>query len=123
MKITPRSEQQLVEEALVSRGEYAFEIVDGRDDISKNHNEMIVLVLQLYDKEGHGLRRVTDYLTAKKPLKLRHAAQACGLMSHYESGEITGDLFKGKCGKARIGIERDRSGRYAPKNHVLDYLP
>jgi hypothetical protein len=82
---------------------------------------MIELKLRI---SGGGVppRTITDYLLAETPEKLRHAASACGLLDRYNAGSLSGGEFRGKRGRLRLGIEKDRKRVYPDKNVVLDYV-
>ena len=47
---------------------------------------------------------------------------ACGLLDKYDSGDLPGTAFKGKKGKVRLGVEKDKKRVYPDKNVVLDYI-
>ena len=89
MKVIPKSEEELEAERQANLdkgraevwpiGEYAFEVIDARDAVSKNGNEMIVLDLEVYHNGDS--KRVTDYLVAAMEHKVRHAADSCGLIN------------------------------------------
>lgn len=120
MKFAPKSEKEIAEENLIKPGIYDFEIVDALEKVSKSGNEMIELKLNVFD--GDAPRIVMDYLLESMAFKLRHAADACGLLPNYEGGSLLADDFKGRSGKLKIKIDKDKSGQYADKNGVADYV-
>lgn len=120
MKFAPKSEKEIAEENLIKPGFYDFEVVDATEKTSKSGNEMIELKLNVFD--GDSPRIVIDYLLESMAFKLRHAADACGLLPNYEAGSLLADDFKGKSGKLKIKIDKDKSGQYADKNGVGDYV-
>ncbi len=121
MHFTPRTEQDIQDSKLWKKGDYDFEVLEGEDKTSKTSGKpMIELRLKLTD--GKISRTFTDYLLAETPEKLRHAASACGLIDNYDAGDLPGAAFKGKKGKVRLGIEKDRKKVYPDKNVVLDYI-
>ena len=82
---------------------------------------MIELKIRLSD--GNGLSRVIwDYLVSSMQEKLRHACEVCGVLNKYMSGSVSSGDFRGKRGKLRLGVEKDKTGVYAPKNLVRDYV-
>lgn len=92
-----------------------------QDSQSKAGNDMIVLVLKVY--HGDSFKTIVDYLTAgneRMEFKLRHAINSCGLVTN---GAISAKDFIGKSGKCKIGIQSDKSGEYADRNVVQDYMP
>ena len=122
MKFAPKTEREIAEENLFPKGEYDFEIVSGHDTISKSSGvEMIELKVRIFDEDGRS-SWVTDYLLEKIAYKLRHAAEACGLLADYENGVLEGESFTGKTGRCKVSIQVDKTGAYADKNGIQDYL-
>jgi hypothetical protein len=122
MNFKPRTEQELVDMRLWKKGIYDFEIVDAFETASKTKgNPMIELKVRITGTDG-AARIITDYLLEQRGEKLRHAAQACGLIDKYESGSISNTDFQHKRGKLKLGVEKDRSHTYPDKNVVLDYV-
>jgi hypothetical protein len=122
MNFQPKTEQEIIESKLWPKGDYAFEIVDGFDKTSKTSGKpMIELKVKLSNGNGQG-RTITDYLLAETPEKLRHAADACGLLDRYKTGSLSGNEFRGKRGRLKLGIEKDKKRQYPDKNVVLDYI-
>lgn len=121
MNFQPRTEQEIQDAKLWKKGEYDFEVLDGADKTSKSSgNPMIELRLKL--KDGKESRTLIDYLLAETPEKLRHAASACSLLDRYDKGDLPGAEFKGKKGRIKLGIEKDKKKVYPDKNVVLDYI-
>lgn len=119
MRFTPKTEEQLIAENMIPEGIYPFEVVYTEDRVSQKGNEMIVLKLKVFTESGE--RFVTDYLMEAMAFKLRHAAEACGLLDQYNEGEITSFHFNGQAGMVKIGVEKDKTGQYPDKNVVRDY--
>lgn len=132
MRITPKTEEQLKEESniLWPDGEYEFEISDKAtfgqkevrtdDGVSSSGNDMIVLVVRVFNASGKP-RFLTDYLTEAMGFKLRHACDACGLLDKYQSGELHAHDFIGKFGKLLLKTQPAK-GEYKAKNVVDDYV-
>ncbi len=121
MTFEPKTEQEIAESKLWPKGEYAFEIVEGADKTSKTSGKpMIELRVRLSDAKA--ARIITDYLLAETPEKLLHASKACGLLDRYKAGSLSGNELRGKRGRLRLGIEKDRKKVYPDKNVVLDYV-
>jgi len=131
MNIEPKTEEE-VSNNLWPVGEYQFkvlpefkfnDVVLTQDTTSKNGNEMIVLVLQVYNENGQE-RIVCDYLvnTDGGQFKIRHAAVACSLEEEYQSGTLLADSFIGKTGMLKLGIQKDKTGQYSDRNSVKDYI-
>lgn len=127
MKFAPKTEQEIAESNLLPKGQYGFEITNGEDAVSKSGNEMIKLWVTVFDANG-GQNMFFDYLLESMAFKLRHAADACGLLAKYESGELVASDFIGKTGQCKVGIEpgkprEDGSGdKYPDKNRINDYV-
>ena len=122
MKFAPKTEKEVAEEGLLPKGEYSFEVMSAEDKVSKaSGNEMIALKLHVFDDQGEP-RIIFDYLLESMARKLRHAAEACGLLTEYESGGLDALDFVGKTGLVKIGIQQDKTGQYPDKNTVTDYV-
>ncbi len=46
-----------------------------------------------------------------------------GLTAQYQAGELLAEDFVGRTGKAKVAIEKDKSGQYPDRNRIEDYLP
>ena len=121
MKVTPKTEVQIAEEGLLPKGEYFFEVVDATDKLSKKGSEMIKLDLAISTDDGDR-RFISDYLLDAIAYKVRHAADACGLLAKYEAGELVGADFINCSGRCKIIIKEDKTGQYPPSNSVTDYI-
>jgi hypothetical protein len=122
MNFKPQTEREIAEGKLLAAGAYDFEIVGAVDKPSKRKGKpMIELKLRIGDGRG-GSRIVFDYLLEETPLKLRRAAEICGLLARYNTGALPAALFLGKRGKLKLGIEKDKSKNYPDKNFVEDYI-
>lgn len=132
MRVTPREESQLADQSLWPAGDYPFRVLNEadmygrvsstRDSISREKgNEMIVLVLEIRNSRGN-FKIIEDYLLDGMAFKLRHAADACGLLDKYNSGLLPAKDFIGKTGKLTLRIKKDKDGRYDDKNEVADYI-
>lgn len=119
MKFTPKSEDELAREALLPAGVYPFEVLSATDALSKSGNEMVKLKLGVFGPNGEQAH-VYDYLLEKMAFKLRHFAEATGLLARYEQGELTAFACESQQGYAKIEIE-EQAG-YAPRNVVKDYV-
>lgn len=120
MKFTPKSENEITSENLLTPGIYGFEIMEASDEVSKAGNEMIKLTVHVFD-DGEPVT-IFDYLMEKVAYKLRHAAEACGLLADYESGILDAIDFQGKTGRCKVAVQKDKTGQYPDKNGIADYL-
>lgn len=121
MKFTPKSEKQIAEEGLLPEGNYGFEVAKAEDKVSKSGNDMIEVNLRVFNTDG-GFVFVRDFLMEKIAYKLRHFAEAAGLLEKYESGEFTAADCEGRIGHVKIIIKKDPTGTYPDKNEVRDYV-
>jgi hypothetical protein len=121
MNFQPKTEKEIADGKLLPRGEYDFEIADAWEKKSAAGNEMIELKVQVSNDKGLS-RTLSDYLLEKRAGKLRNCSNACGLLDKYESGLLSNDDFVGKRGRLKLGVEKDRAGKYPPKNIIVDYL-
>lgn len=121
MQFTPKTEKEIAEENLWPVGEYGFEITEAYDKVSNSGNEMIELKLKVFNAEG-GFKFIRDYLLESLSYKLRHAATACGAIGKYESGQLVAGDFVGATGFVKLGIDKDKTGKYPDKNAVKDYV-
>lgn len=122
MKFSPKSEKELAADGLWPGGEYDFEIVEAEEATSKAGNDMIKMKVFVFNAEGNK-RTVYDYLMESVGYKLRHAAEACGLLSEYESGSLEAFDFQGKTGRCKLTIQKDKTGAYPDRNGIADYIP
>lgn len=121
MRVTPRTEKEIAEMNLWQPGNYSFEIATAVDEVSKSQNEMIKLGLNVYNEKGES-RIVFDYLLDIIPHKIRHLCEACGLLEKYEQGSLYAVDFVNKTGELKLIIQKDKTGQYADKNTVYDYI-
>lgn len=105
-------------------GDYDFEVHDAVDQVSKSGNEMIKLTLHVFHPEHAGQRTVFDYLVAipSSAFKVRHFAEAIGLLNEYERGELLPHALLNRTGRCKLRI-RKGDGQYPDQNQVGDYLP
>lgn len=124
MTYTPKTEEQLAKEGLLSDGIYDFKVATTSDKPSKKGNAMYTLKLHVFDENG-AARTVYDYIALGNNFgerKLRHAADSCGLILIYETGNMKPEDFLGKSGKVQIKIQEGSVDYPLPKNVVADYI-
>lgn len=104
-------------------GDYDFEVHDAADDVSDAGNEQIKLTLYVFNEEGRK-RTVFDYLPSseKSQWKVRHFAEAVGLIRSYEAGELDVNDIVEKTGKLKLGFKK-ATAQYPANNQVADYIP
>lgn len=130
MRITPKTEEQIEKEskfAVWPAGKYNFEVAKASEGKSKNGSDMITLVLNVFNDAGESII-VKDYLTEAMAFKLRHACDACGLLDHYENGNLISFDFENKRGELKLKFEKGQPKKdgtddvYPDKNSVQDYI-
>lgn len=130
MQFTPKSNSEIAAMRLKPAGNYAFEVANAEDKISKSSGkEMLVVTLNCYDAEGR-VFTVTDFLVPGTPYgdrKIFEFAASVGLGGKYATGAMTAEDCLGKGGWAKIKVgkaqpKKDGSGEYPPKNEVAYYL-
>jgi hypothetical protein len=123
MKFTAKTKNEVESANLWDKGNYAFEILEASDEISKKTGkEMIKLKVKIFTDAGKS-QNVFDYLLPDSmEYKLRHVAEACGLLADYEKGEMEAYQFIGKTGYAKVGVSIDKTGAYPDKNQINDYI-
>lgn len=123
MRVTPISEAEAADAGLRKRGLYDFEVTDAKEEVSKNGNDQIKMMVKLYDTEGKSFS-LFDYLSSTEAMayKVRHFASAAGLIAQYERGELKASDCLGKTGRAQVGIEKAKNG-FPAKNNISDYVP
>lgn len=105
-------------------GDYDFEVHAASEEISKSSGrEQIKLTLYVFDEDGNK-RTVFDYLGSdeKSQWKVRHCAEALGLVAQYERGEMDPFDLEGKSGRLRLRVKK-AEGEYPANNTVGDYIP
>lgn len=106
---------------LFPEGEYSFEVAEAEDKTSAAGNEMLAIKLNVSTEDtAHG---VYDYLvrTGKTAYKLRHFADAVGMLPDYEKGDLSADKVLGRTGKCKVAVQPEKDG-YPAKNVVRDYV-
>lgn len=123
MRFQPRTEQEVSAGGLWVKGTYDFEVVEAAEKQSSKGNDMVELVIRLYDKEGR-TKKVFDWLVATTggAYKIRHFADATGMLGEYERGELEAFKMVGKVGRCEVAIKKDKAGAYPDKNSISDYV-
>jgi hypothetical protein len=121
MRVTPKSEEECKSSELLSPGEYDAEVMTAEEKQSKSGNDMIAMRLKVYGDNG-AEASVFDYLLDAVAYKVRHFAEAAGMIDAYERGELYAEDLVGKVVRVKLKIEHDKTGNYADKNAVQDYI-
>lgn len=123
MRFEPKTAAEIDEAGLLEAGVYDFEVMEAEDTTSKAGNDMVALVLRAENAEGRGFK-LLDWLVATEggAYKVRHFAEAVGLLAEYENGDMPAGVMIGKTGRAKIAV-KPAEGQYRAKNTVADYVP
>lgn len=127
MRVNPISAKQAEEQSAGfepwKAGDYDFNVYDASEEVSTEGNEMIKLTLHVLNPEGQR-RTVFDYLvnTEKGQWKVRHCAEAIGMLPQYERGEMETIDIVGRMGRLKLRL-KPASGQYPARNSVGDYIP
>lgn len=124
MSYTPKTEDQLAKEGLMHDGTYDCEVTQTNDKPSKAGNTMFTLKLNVFEEDGSG-RVIYDYIALGNNFgerKLRHAADAFGLLDIYDTGNLKPSDFQDKAGKVQIKTQEGSADFPLPKNVVADYV-
>lgn len=122
MRVAPKTAQEIAEAGLWPAGIYDFEIIEAEDTTSKTSgNDMIKLKVKIFNESGQS-QNLFDYLLDAVAYKLRHAAEAFGLLDEYEAGGFDAIDCIGKTGQCKVKIDKDKSGAYPDKNGIADYI-
>jgi len=121
MKITKKTDQELQEMSLIEPGQYPFEVIEAEDRISKSGNEMIWLKLKIWDSLGRE-RFIFDYLLDSMAHKVKHFCDITNMQDKYENENLLATDCLGKSGHLDLIIQKDKTGQYADRNSVRDYV-
>lgn len=124
MEYSPQSEREIRNQMVLPPGEYDFEIVSGKDTVSKTSgNEMIALSVRVFPHDASSPRLINDYLvpgSSLGELKINRFCHAVGLEDVYFAGDLTGVACEGAAGRLKLTIQS--SERYGDQNSVRDYI-
>lgn len=107
VSFNPLSDEQLEElNRPFEPGMANFEIIKAENKQSQSGNNMIVVEMRAWDKNGTE-RKIKDHLvlTDRAMFKLKNFCEAIGLLSSYQKGTINTYELVGKRGKAAIKEE------------------
>lgn len=127
MRFAVKTEEEVQNTGMILQpGVYQFQVENAENCVSKSGNEMIKLMLSVWDKSIQNPRSIFDYLLEAMPHKIRHFAATTGLMDKYEKGELNDMDCMGKFGHLELVIDKGRDkpegGKYPDKNSVKDYV-
>lgn len=123
MRFTPKTEKEVAEAGMMPKGVYDFEVAEAAEKQSKAGNDMVELIVRVYDSEGRS-RKLYDWLVDSEgaAYKIRHFAEATNMLPEYERGELQSHDMIGKTGRCQVIIKKDKTGEYPDKNAIADYV-
>lgn len=121
MRFEAKSEEEVSSFDLAPAGKYAFEVLEAEEKQSKAGNDMIALKIGIL--HNGSMNGVFDYLVSgeKTAYKVRHFADAVGMLAEYEKGQLNAADLVGLTGECQIVIQPAKDG-YDAKNSVKDYV-
>ena len=120
MRFDPKTEQEIASANLLPPGTYDAEVIKAEEAKSSAGNDMIALTLRVYGSDTSTL--VNDWLLEKVAYKLRHAAEAMGLLADYEQGALDARDMLNRSVRVKLNIQKDKAAQYPDKNGVADYI-
>jgi hypothetical protein len=123
VRFQPKTEKEVAEAGLLAKGVYDFEVTEATEKQSKAGNDMVELIVAVYDAEGRS-RKIFDWLVDSEgsAYKIRHFAEAAGLLPQYEKGDLPAHAMIGRTGRCQVIIKKDKTGEYPDKNAIADYV-
>ena len=122
MNHKPMTDEEIAIGNLIPDGSTCFaEVLEATDHTSNAGKESIKLKLQIWEGE---IRKgiVFVYLTPAFAMLYKHACFAMLTQEIYESGTIAADNYVGKSCDVVIGVHKDKSGTFPPKNVIKDFV-
>ena len=121
MKFQPKTAAEVAAPKPFEKGIYDAEIKSAEAVVSKSGKDMIKMQVKVFSHDGAKSVTIFDYLMGDNmEFKLRHAAEACELLSSYDKGEIEPFEFEGKSVKVKLGVRK--SEEYGDQNTIVDYI-
>lgn len=124
MRTEPKSDAEIQAMMMMPEGIYPFVVVEAKERVSKNGNDMIELKLEVMDDDNRP-HIIFDYLLASMAFKLKHFCEHTGMLDKYEADSLTAHDCLRKRGFVELKADkapRIVDGReYPPKNSVKDY--
>lgn len=125
MKFNPKSADEVNTRKLWPAGTYDFEIVKAEDTVSKAGNDMVKIVLKIFNQAGDYIL-LSDYLLSDEAMafKLRHCCEAIGILAKYETGQLEAGDFVSGTGVLKLRVRKSTDPQYPEdQNQINDYMP
>ena len=125
MKVTPKTENEIIAAGLWPKGEYDFGVIKAERAVSgaqsKNPGtEYIKLNVQIFNAEGRS-RFVNGILHPAMEAQLRHFCVIGNLMEKYEAGELSTEDCIGVAGRLKLKVKAE-DGDFPAKNEIVDFI-
>ncbi len=123
MRLSHKTEAELMAEKLLPRGDYPFEIIKGTDEVVEKEGAYkgktyLKLTLRIYEDNGN-FRAIDD--TIWDELKLIRVCAAIGKDELLKKEKVHAEDLVGGAGNLSLEIKEDKTGQYPPKNVVKLY--
>lgn len=112
MKFIPISQEEMDSYSpTLEDGVHDFEVIDAKDMVSKNDEEMIELTLKVWNHLGIPFT-VRDWMTAnpKFQFKIKQFSESVGKPEIFQSGELIAYQLVGLCGKLKTKLKKGIDG-------------
>jgi hypothetical protein len=121
VKFAPLSAKELSEVNLIPEGLYRYKVVEAQETTSQAGADMIKLKVEVY-VDGR-TKVVYDYLLAAMMQKLYHFCENNGFLDKYDNGTLGMiDCVGASKGLVNIATQKDKTGKYADKSGIKDYV-
>lgn len=113
---------QETSQRILPDGEYDFEVLKAEPQTSQAGNEMLKLMVRVFDGNGNKIQ-LFDYLVAsdKAAWKIAQFCKATGMESKLDAdGELLADDVKGRTGVCRVVVDDD--DQWGTRNQIGGYV-
>lgn len=124
MKHSAATEEEITKAGLLQPGVYDFTIVEAKETLSANGNDMFALKLNVFDTDGQAVS-LLDWILPSFPKKFKHLHDALGIFDVYARKDTKPDDLVEKSGKLQLTIGKpyiDKNGNDRVNNSVEDYV-
>lgn len=126
MKVdNPMSREDAAKGDVIEPGIYPFEVVEAKDAVSQQGNEMIKLQLKIYMPDG-GQRVVFDNLMNAMKHKMAQFCYMANIGEKYEAGSFEASDCANVSGECKIYLQKSDNPQFnnqpAVKEYILDEM-
>lgn len=123
MKFEYKTQEQLeADRPKLKQGEASFEIKKASEKVSKNGNDMIELLVQVWDADGT-TASIFDYLLPQAAYKIKALCDSVGKPDWYgENAELSAIDLIGEGGKCFLKMQKSKDPQYADRMQIGYYI-